>query len=93
MSAEDRVVPGIDPIRAAMLHLAAGLRGGRATVLAEAIGGGRDLPELFELRRALVHALATDRGELHALRQMMRIDAMFLAAWPEAPVTRPADLG
>ncbi|HEY0825837.1 MAG TPA: hypothetical protein VGD76_18775 [Ramlibacter sp.] len=39
--------------------------------------------------RFLRRALTVDRGEL----QMMRIDATFVAAWPEAPVTRPALLG
>ena len=93
MGPGDHADPQADQVRAAMLQLAAGVRGGRATVLVEAIDGGRTLQELFELRRPLVHALTADRGELHALRQIMRIDALFLAAWPEAPVTRPAVLG
>lgn len=76
-----------------MLRLVSGVRGTRATVLAEAIGGSRSLAELCDLRRPLVQALAADRGELQALRQMMRVDAMLLEAWPEAPVSRPAVLG
>jgi len=82
-----------DPVREAMLRLAATLRDSRATVLAEAIGGCRTLAELCELRSPLLQALSADRGELQALRQMMRIDAMVLAAWPDAPVSRPAALG
>jgi Ni,Fe-hydrogenase III large subunit len=82
-----------DPVREAMLRLAATLRGSRATVLAEAIGGCRTLAELCELRSPLLQAVSADRGELYALRQMMRIDAMVLAAWPHAPVSRPAALG
>jgi Ni,Fe-hydrogenase III large subunit len=83
----------VDHVRDAMLQLAGSLRGGRATVLVEAIGGVRTLGELCDLRRPLVQALTTDRGELQALRQIMRVDAMLLAAWPEAPVSRPAVLG
>jgi hypothetical protein len=82
-----------DPVHEAMLRLAATLRGSRATVMAEAIGGCRTLAELCELRSPLLQALSADRGELHALRQMMRIDAMVLAAWPDAPVSRAAALG
>ena len=82
-----------DPVHEAMLRLAATLRGSRATVLAEAIGGCRTLSELCELRRPLLQALTEDRGELHAVREIMRIDAMVLEVWPEAPVSRPAGLG
>ena len=82
-----------DPVHEAMLRLASTLRGSRATVLAEAIGGCRTLGELCELRRPLLQALTEDRGELHALRQMMRVDAMVLGVWPDAPVSRPAGLG
>lgn len=85
--------PEADRVREAMLRLAADLRGSRATVLTEAIGGGRTIAELFELRRPLMQAIAAQRGELHALRQIMRIDALVLASWPEAPVSRPAVLG
>ena len=80
-------------VRAEMLHLACTLRGSRVTVLSEAIGGCRTLEELCELRRPLQLALADDRGELKSLRVMMRIDAMVLEAWPDAPVWRPAGLG
>jgi hypothetical protein len=82
-----------DPVRDAMLRMAGTLRGSRATVLAEAIGGCRTLAELCELRSPLLQALSADRGELPALRQMMRFDTMVLAAWPDAPVSRPATLG
>jgi len=85
--------PEADLVREAMLRLAADLRGSRATVLTEAIGGGRTIAELFELRRPLMQAIAAQRGELHALRQIMRIDALVLATWPDAPVSRPAVLG
>jgi hypothetical protein len=82
-----------DPVHEAMLRLASSLRGSRGTVLAEAIGGCRSLGELCELRRPLLQALSEDRGELNALRQMMRVDAMVLGFWPDAPVSRPAGLG
>ena len=85
--------PEADRVREAMLRLAADLRGSRATVLTEAIGGGRTIAELFELRRPLMQAIAAQRGDLHALRQIMRIDALVLASWPDAPVSRPAVLG
>ena len=85
--------PEADQVREAMLRLAADLRGSRATVLTEAIGGGRTIAELFELRRPLMQAIAAQRGELHAARQIMRIDALVLASWPDAPVSRPAVLG
>ena len=82
-----------DRVRSEMLHLAGTLRGTRATVLSEAIGGSRTIEELCELRRPLQLALAGERGELKSLRAMMRIDAMVLQAWPDAPVSRPAALG
>jgi hypothetical protein len=82
-----------DPVHEAMLGLARTLRGSRATVLTEAIGGCRRLGELCELRRPLLQALSEDRGELHALRQIMRVDAMVLGVWPDAPVSRPVGLG
>jgi hypothetical protein len=82
-----------DRIRAEMLRVAATLRGSRATVVCEAIGGSRTLEELGGLRRSLQLALAEQRGELNSLRLMMRIDAMLLEVWPDAPVSRPASLG
>ena len=82
-----------DPVHEAVLRLASTLRGSRATVLAEAIGGCRTLGELCEMRRPLLQALSEDRGDLHALRQIMRVDAMVPGIWPDAPVSRPAALG
>jgi hypothetical protein len=82
-----------DPVHEAMMRLARTLRGTRATVMTEAIAGCRTLEELCEMRRPLLQALTTEHGELHALRRMMRVDAMVLAAWPDAPITRAAALG
>jgi hypothetical protein len=52
-----------------------------------------DLPILCLLRRPLLQALTNRHGELHALRLIMRLDSMIRTTWPEAPVSRPLELG
>ena len=52
-----------------------------------------DLPMLCLLRRPLLEGLALRHGELEALRKVMRLDALIRGTWPEAPVSRPVELG
>lgn len=52
-----------------------------------------DLPTLCLLRRPLLQALTNRHGELQALRLIMRLDGMIRTTWPEAPVSRPLELG
>ena len=80
------------PARQAMMGLLAGLPAARASRLAHAIAGSRDVAALWQMRGALMQAIAMERGETYARGQIAGVDALLLQAWPEAPVSRPAGL-
>lgn len=48
----------------------------------------RDVAGLWHLRVTLMQALAASVGESAARARMAALDALFLPAWPEAPVIR-----
>ena len=81
-----------EPVRTAMRELLPGLDGLRAARLHLAIGRCRDLPGLWYLRAPLMEALAAAYGEAPARARMAALDACFLRAWPDAPVARRSRL-
>jgi hypothetical protein len=81
-----------EPVRAAMKLLLRDVDWIHAAPLARAVEDA-DLPMLCLLRRPLLEGLSSRHGELRALRMIMRLDGQIRTTWPEAPVSRPADLG
>lgn len=74
-------------VREAMRELAAtgADRAGRLRYVIDDCGG---LPALWHLRPMLMQSLASAHGEREARRRIATLDAMFLQAWPTAPVIR-----
>lgn len=79
---------GTERVRDAMREIVCGLTGPRAARLALAVGAGRDLGALWHLRVALMQAMACAYGEAAARQRIVALDAVFLQAWPDAPVIR-----
>ncbi len=80
-----------EPVRQAMKALAANLPAPAAPRLAAAIAHRRDIAGLWHLRVALMQALAVAHGEAAARQRIAHLDAVFLQAWPAAPVTPQLD--
>lgn len=80
-----------EPVRQAMEALAANLRMPSARRLAAAIATRRDVAGLWHLRVGLMQALAVAHGEAAARQRIADLDALFLRAWPGAPVAPPRD--
>lgn len=76
------------PVRAAMRQLMAGATGIQADRLLLGIAVAQDLGGLWHLRGGLMQALAARVGEAQARRHIAELDAVFLQAWPQAPVSR-----
>lgn len=76
-----------DAVRAAMRQLLAGLEGLRSARLALAVDSCRDIAGLWHLRGPLLEALSAAGGELQARQQLAELDTLFVAAWPQAPVS------
>jgi hypothetical protein len=77
-----------EPLRQAMRELAGELGPACTPRLAYAIGASRDVASLWHLRGPLMQALAAARGERAAREQIACLDALFLRAWPRAPLRR-----
>jgi hypothetical protein len=52
-----------------------------------------EVSDLWHLRAGVMQAIAGQRGEAEARGRVAALDALFLAHWPQAPVSRPAPLG
>ena len=61
--------------------------------LRRSVAVARDLPTLWYLRSALMQAVAAEHGEAEARRALAMIDGLLRAGWPDAPVSRPVELG
>ena len=77
-----------EPVRAAMHALATAVPGVASTRFCVALRKCTDLQGLWYLRPTLMQVLAADRGETGAGAELARLDALFLQAWPAAPVAR-----
>lgn len=75
-------------VRAAMREIVAGLTGPRVGRIAFAVASSRDLASLWYLRVTLMQAMAGEHGETAARQRIAALDALFLQAWPGAPVIR-----
>jgi hypothetical protein len=80
-------------VRQVMDQLAGRIGGTRGTRLRIAVLRCEDLQGLWHLRASFMQALAADRGELHARREIAGLDALFVRGWPGAPVSGSAELG
>jgi hypothetical protein len=80
------------PLRQAMQRTLLDLGGPRPRRLLIAIAGCNDVPGLWHLRGALMQAIAAARGEMQARKQVGELDALFVEAWPDAPVSRGRNL-
>jgi hypothetical protein len=91
-TAAPQTPPAGDPaaLRAAMRGLLqeAGMGSRAAVRVAVAIDRCTDLRSLWYLRPSLMQALAAERGEREARRAVAGLDPLFLAAWPQVPLSR-----
>lgn len=83
----------LEAVRTAMRGLLEGESSDARLRLRRSIAVARDLRTLWYLRSALMQVVAAEHGEGEARRALEAVDGLFRAGWPEAPVSRPAELG